>query len=693
MVLFVAAFVVACSPLPEREIRVDLLAQHGQFSASAVLQGQVDLGTPGAGVSLLEGWKRAPKGTIPEAEGLRLKRSSAQLQFLLSRPDACRLTLRYRSTDSAARQCRVSCNGDEIGDWSVSGGNSTQQFSLPTKSLVSGKNIITLALDEGPLETILWTEIQVEPENPLPSLEVGQLTVPGGSRCDFYLRMPEDVVLECEPAGNSAQPLQVLVEADGIPPQDEALVGPALKLRGDFEGRLCRLSLIAPEETVVLKRAALMGPKSAPKTVASPALDPKRPLLLMLCVDTLRADRLGSYIEGSTLTPSLDQFALESVRCQNSLAQSGWTKTSVASILTGAGAWRHGNLDFADSISEDTPTLAETLRAKGYHTVGVVASPWLKPEFGFSRGFDTYEPHFLESAGSVTDAVLSKLRADSGDKPLFVFAHYMDPHDPYAPPKEFLPEGVDPRMGQAAYLHKFHAWGRRSKEEVAPIESLYDAEVRYLDQEIGRLFAELKAMQKYDSAMIVVCSDHGEAFGEHDSYFHSQGMLQPVAHTPLLVRYPGGLGGGKVVEETVQHADIVPTILDYLQLGTYHPEDGTPIGDLTPRTLTFLMELGPTGNSHWRAPNPWLRRVESAVDGGYKLQVRTADTTFHEAPTVQLFDFLKDPEEGQDLTQTHPVTLGFLWTRLRNARQTRVRSKAADPEAVRDSMRSLPYLR
>jgi arylsulfatase A-like enzyme/uncharacterized membrane protein YbhN (UPF0104 family) len=308
--------------------------------------------------------------------------------------------------------------------------------------------------------------------------------------------------------------------------------------------------------------------------------------IIVIVVDTLRADRLPAYGYTRGRTPNLDAFVAESVRYDQHFANASWTRPSFASILTGRYASSHSVMSKADALPDAIVTLPEALSANGFYTSGFVTNFNVAPYFNFQQGFDEYrylEPTFVlgandaqqkllisqtarrvverfsparpgsayQDASVVNREVLSWLdQRPESEAPFFLFAAYMDPHDPY------FTHPYDGRPGYARATHQHPA-----PEEAAHLSALYDGEITYWDAQFGRLIAELRRRNIYDNTLIMITSDHGEEFMEHGGYWHGTTLYDEQVRVPMIVRYPMGRRGGEVVATHTESIDIMPTVL------------------------------------------------------------------------------------------------------------------------------------
>ena len=325
--------------------------------------------------------------------------------------------------------------------------------------------------------------------------------------------------------------------------------------------------------------------------------------VLVIVVDTLRADHLPAWGYENGSTPHLDAFARDSIRFDQAFTNSSWTRPSFASFLTGRSPRSHGVMHKPDALPDEVVTLAEAYQGAGWYTGGFVTNYNVAPYFNFQQGFDEYrylEPEFVLGADDAAAKlllvqtmrrVIEKVRAMRGvvepgtayqdaetvnrnvgawldrapSRPWFLFVGYMDPHDPYF---------VHPYDG-TGYARAAHQ--SPELEEADELRGLYDGEITYWDEHFGRLVDDLKRRGLYESMTIVVTSDHGEELGDHGGFWHGTTLYDEQVHVPLLVKLPESRRGGTTVRHWVQSIDLMPTLLR--EAGLEVPE-GVQGGDL-----------------------------------------------------------------------------------------------------------------
>jgi arylsulfatase A-like enzyme len=302
--------------------------------------------------------------------------------------------------------------------------------------------------------------------------------------------------------------------------------------------------------------------------------------VLLVIIDTARADHFSTFGYVRHTTPNLDRLAAEGQRFDEAWSQSPWTLPSVATILTGQPPHVHGATRGARGIHpirEEVEPLARRLRAVGYATAAFINVLWCAPEISrLDRGFDHYDHRETDEsnrghrdAAETTDATLAWLDR-AGDDPFFIVTHYFDPHltyDPPAPYDTMFERGTGPRVppgfGSASQVFAV----RDGKIRLTPgqRESLiarYDGEIRFTDEQFGRLREGLEQRGRWDDTLVIVVADHGEEFWDHGGFEHGHSHHRELLRTPLLVRRPGG-PSGQIVDDRVRQVDIAPTILDF----------------------------------------------------------------------------------------------------------------------------------
>lgn len=278
--------------------------------------------------------------------------------------------------------------------------------------------------------------------------------------------------------------------------------------------------------------------------------------VVFILIDTLRADRLGIQGYERDTSPTIDHLARTGIRFARHYSQSSWTKTSMASIWTGMYPHRNGILRFDHAIPGEALLPAEMLREEGFRTAAIWRNGWVAPTFGFDQGFSTYhrpstgmpvgfkrresKNPYAKISGSdidVTDNAIEFLRV-SGDERFLLYLHYMDAH-------QYMSDQESARFGSS-------------------YSDLYDNSIHWTDRNIAELVATLDSEGLRDETIIVIASDHGEAFGEHGNEGHAKDLHREVIHVPFIISLPFSLKEGIVVDSLSENVDIWPTLLDLM---------------------------------------------------------------------------------------------------------------------------------
>ncbi len=367
--------------------------------------------------------------------------------------------------------------------------------------------------------------------------------------------------------------------------------------------------------TIVLAALVANYPGSAPAGSGGGAASIAargKPNLLLILVDTLRADHLGVYGYDRPTSPRMDGLALQGIRFDRVVAQASWTKPSVASLFTGRYVHDHGVIRSLDALGDDLPTLAQLLDEAGYRTAAFSANPWITPEFHFDRGFDEFEsgramgPQLTNLYRTVRrgESLLNRAglrmpisgwvfrwagRGNSGNaerdegqaasvvewlqnvdrtKPFFLYVHMIGPHDPYDPPEEFSKAFARssmkaPRLPPPRVQTTFDRAAELAPSKLERLIDQYDGAIAHVDSLIGRMVEQLSDSGLADDTIVILTADHGEEFYEHGNWRHGNQVYDEVVRVPLVIRVPGG-EGGEVRHDPAMLVDILPTALGLL---------------------------------------------------------------------------------------------------------------------------------
>ncbi len=401
---------------------------------------------------------------------------------------------------------------------------------------------------------------------------------------------------------------------------------------------------------------------------------PRKPNLLVVVLDTTRADHLSCYGNPRANTPTIDALAARGVRFDQVYAQSSLTPVSAGTLLSGALPFRHGVRSLfvvgGASMSKDVASLPELLVAGGRRTAGFVSAKPMGAQYGLARGFELYQDDMSATqarygidkasdapqrpADETTDLVLPWLD-EHGREPFALLVHYFDAHDPsFVPPRDWLAKHVSFAL-PAAVARAGDARRIPALADPRNLVELYDAEIRYMDEQLARVLAKLDELGVRENTLIAVVADHGEAFGEHAFWTHGL-LYQEQLRVPFVLAGPG-VRAGVVVEGRGRLVDFLPTIADALDLPT-------PSAALDGRSLLPLIDADE------REPREVYSEVHHAAEDRLRRDaemyaLRVNDWKYIHRPATEkheLYDLAHDPDELHNLfSADHPmaVTLRF----------------------------------
>jgi choline-sulfatase len=410
------------------------------------------------------------------------------------------------------------------------------------------------------------------------------------------------------------------------------------------------------------------------------------PNIILITVDTTRADRMGFLGSKRGVTPNLDALARRSVVFTHAYSQAPFTAPSHATILTGTYPQFHQVEDFQVPLSKDLPFAPAILKAKGYHTAAFVGSIVLDPSqglgVGLDRGFDFYdggfhmpapgEDHYTSTdrrAAVVVENALAWLNKRPPG-PFFIWLHLYDPHYPYEAPEPF-----------------------KSQYKSEP----YDGEIAYSDSALGKLFSYLRARGLFENSMIAMMSDHGESLGDHGERFHGFFLYDATIHVPLLMKLPQDRLAGTRVENHVGLVDVLPTILQTVGIEVPLEIQGE---SLVSRMDPNIAPANSGGAVPASSPErPLYAETEYGVRAYGWSSVRSWRTDkylFVEAPRRELYDLAVDPNAKHDLSATSKAVADTLQSQLDSFRRKTVKKEDApvssnDPEA-QEKLAALGYM-
>jgi arylsulfatase A-like enzyme len=435
-----------------------------------------------------------------------------------------------------------------------------------------------------------------------------------------------------------------------------------------------------------------------PTTAASASA--AQPDIILITIDTLRADHVGAYGHTLATTPWLDQVAAEGVRFDRAISPSSWTVPAMASMLTSLypeqhqidrGAVIEGKISRQPALSAQHVTLAEHLKAAGYRTFGVTTNLHLTQELGYAQGFDVFVNEGFRDAEFLSDVVTGWLPDLQGEGPTFLWMHLFDPHDVYQARAPWAAEFHDQMAAQRPAMvadattrdRRLGRWSRLLMRDllaapqtaddpavVGTLEALYDSEIRYMDDVLGAL---VQRVDPNGEALLIVTADHGDEFRDHGSLGHRSTLFEELVRVPLIIRAPGsGAAGsrtaGRVVSEPVSTVDVMPTVLDAVVWEGAGGAAGVGPGEGAGSGMDALAEqlsgvsLWPTVQGEGEPVERPLytsvrrrgERVRAVVVGPDKL-IRNEATG-----VVELYHLPEDPRETRDRSAEQPEVVAAL---------------------------------
>jgi|GEM_PF-2298705 len=322
---------------------------------------------------------------------------------------------------------------------------------------------------------------------------------------------------------------------------------------------------------------------TGPKRNAYPPPASPPPNIILISIDALRADYLGSYGRTAGLTPHLNAFAREASKYDSAYAASSWTLPSFGALFSGLPPSqcglktprkeKHDWYVWSARIDDRLPLLAEALQQQGYATGAELANPFFRPARGIHRGFDfyrnegaKYEPgEQLTLAQNLTQNARAWLRQKPAS-PIFLWVHYLDPHVPYNLPDTAAPERKKyPKDWTGRRKEWYDEISRQPESDQAQFQDfakyMYAREVAYVDKWVGLLLAEIKRAGLYDNSLIIITADHGEELFDHGQFEHGHALHEEVLRVPLLIKWPAGTSADKEINQVVSLVDLGGTIL------------------------------------------------------------------------------------------------------------------------------------
>lgn len=398
---------------------------------------------------------------------------------------------------------------------------------------------------------------------------------------------------------------------------------------------------------------------------------------ILIVIDTLRADHLGCYGYHRETSPNIDRLAKDGVLFENAYPSDVPTQPSFTSMFTGQRGIHTGIVSHSETerLAEDVPYLTEILARNGI-TTAAVSTLYMMRRW-FARGFKYYMNPVAGvrrrlqqvDAEEINSMALPWIR-EHKDEDFFLFVHYWDPHSIYSPPepyKRLFYDGdeTDPNNHSLDVLKSLPVWPftkrhlDRIKRGITDIEYViaqYDGEIRYVDDEVGKLLTLLDDLGIVDESLIILTSDHGESLGEHHFYFDHQEVYEPTIHVPLIIKCPQKISGGKRISDLIQSTlSIAPTVLNYFNIDVPEVMRGR---DLIP------IALGEERGENEIYVNQGLWTGKRALRLGRWKLIKTLDKAFWDTPDIELYDLDADPGEEHNLADERPDIVDRLELRM-----------------------------
>lgn len=732
----VAAASLSCgqAPGPEHEggsdsIVLDLRERIGD--ARTLLQGPlIEFGDARYRPHLLRGWSHDEEWSAGET-WVWATSTLAELELVLSPEEAetARILearcVPFENSGSPQQRVAISLNGRVIENFSLPGGASTPRLTLPPDVLRPGRNLLRFEfryaepLPESPhdrrhavafdyLRLVANAEregtARIDGARPVagPSAKGSTLLQALGTALVYHVPIPRNAVF------SSGLEARGIPESGGIQINIRAQDGTervlfAAEPHEIPAGKQISVNLAEYEgQTVDLVLASFRGLETGAQSVtwsaprvsgtASERTNEASPNVLLITLDTTRVDYVGAY-GSSAGTPSIDALADSGVRFTRNIATSQTTHPSHASILTGLYPARHAVYDNETPLPEAALTLPEILREHGYRTLGAVSVRHLNHGHArLGQGFDVFLDSLpIElSASARNDSLLVQLEALAKMGPFFAWVHYYDPHGDYHPPTAFVDfqprtEDFEPIRGNSRMDIR---WGDDGFVDPDEAIRLYKGEISYVDHEIGRLLQAIDRLGVRENTLVVLTADHGESLMEHGILFTHAGLFDEVARVPLILSWPGRLPSGTRIDATTSSVDIVPTILELLEVDAPASIDG--------------VSLLPTLSDSGREIHDFV--VSEAVQGviraiymdGYKYIKPYADDW--SMPHPRLHRWGPADSESQNLFEEEPEIANRLDARLEawlaGARRVALHSErpATLSPDIREALAALGYI-
>jgi arylsulfatase len=737
----VALAALGCGPA--ERVAAYRFADYAEAGTFVVAPGEIVPVTESTSDRLGRGWH------VDGPDGVRISGRRAAFEFdaPADAPLPLHLEIRVPEAETAAtgggtQRLTLELNDERLESVALEPGWNKLEFVLPTQSLRTGRNRIRLRFpasaqrdageggasaeqEAGFTASVRRLAVGPRPAAPAPVVGIDgesdavSLSVPLNSLFEVILQVPDEATLEAElttPDTRALVRLELLAfEEDGsataqvLAEHEFTGVWTAAHDLSPWAGRVVAVRTWLSSEAAGLatwRRLEVTAPSGAIPAAAQPvpalAWPPadaqgRNPDVFLIILDAARADAFSPY--GATRpTPALEALAADGTTYTNAYSAAPWTGQAMPSILTGRDPEAHGVDRWNRPLPETIPMLQEIVGSRGYHVVLWTQHAMYQGNASLRRGFDRFVDVGLEEPLPLDPEVVFV-----EDVPTFALVHYLPPHAPYAPPAPH--RGAYSDWATEAYavddifLNTFPRGndpGDLSADHRRYVRDRYDENVAFADAVLGRVVELLRAQGRYDDALIIVTSDHGEGFLEHGYFLHTRFLYEEVLRVPLVIKWPFGSPAfeGRV-ETPVSTAQIAATVVDYMAIERRGP--GFQGASLGPATFEGSVAEPALFFSTRGVANPTARpRPMAALRiGRYKLLFNPGE------PRVELYDVLEDPGESADLSAERPALTRFLLQqlRLRQGLSQKLRLVDGTPEAATEldeetlrELRALGYI-
>jgi arylsulfatase A-like enzyme len=430
----------------------------------------------------------------------------------------------------------------------------------------------------------------------------------------------------------------------------------------------------------------------------------KRNNIVLILIDTLRADHLSCYGYKRNTSPNIDKIASEGVRFTDFYTVCPWTNPTIASLFTGKypGVMSPPRYYYeqgtAQALPEEIDTLAEVLKKDGYHTFALVDAPGINEELKYNQGFDEFITLFNKTEnwvkGSKPSDVLASLSEQLDmckDNYFFAYIHLFYPHIPYYPPPPF----------REMFGEGFHNFSRNEKEGVI---NMYDGEIRYTDELIGNIFDNLKERKLLNNTYVIITADHGEGFWEHGLSTHGNSLYNELLKIPLIIYFPGGrTTQPKTIDGRVSNIDLFPTIMDFAKIEDFPKPDGDSLSkyfnkENTTRYDEMIFSENQQSGRHVNPMSCQNEQYKLIFNGRYTIPEMANHILL--LNHIQLYDIKRDPLERYNIAMMKIFTsikmsLRLFEYQMLNDRRRNVlkqiKKKAFDKDTI-EKLKSVGYL-